>query len=58
MFWEVKDNGFEFNCSEGEAAQVSKIEEMFSEGKASTIGEDCYIVACKFHAESYTCTAF
>lgn len=32
MFWEVKDDGFEFNCSEGEAAQVSKIEEMFSEG--------------------------
>ena len=45
MFWEVRDNGFEFNCSEGEAAQVSKIEEMFSEGKASTIGEDCYIVS-------------
>lgn len=45
MFWEVKDDGFEFNCSEGEAAQVSKIEEMFSEGKASIIGEDCYIVS-------------
>lgn len=25
MFWEVKDDGFEFNCSEGEAAQEAKL---------------------------------
>ena len=44
MFWQIRDNGFEFNCAEGEAAQISKIEEMFSEGKASAIGEDSYLI--------------